>query len=264
MKSMDASRMGLLVVALLVAAWVQPAASDRCREEDLDAQGKCPKQPPPPLPPPPAKPPPPKPTQLEIRGTDVTGVQVSLDGRPVGHAPLMLSAKPGRHLVEVKRDGYTPYAEWVEVKQGQRKLVQVTLQPATTAPPQEPTAKPGSCPAEMVRVPAGTLVLRGAIGTNDLQHTVMLSGYCIDETEVTVKAYRACVAAKACSATNLRDVPLLRYCNKAVRPDHPINCVDWNQAAAYCTWADKRLPTEAEWEYAARGVDIRTYPARSS
>ncbi len=105
-------------------------------------------------------------------------------------------------------------------------------------------------------------------------HAVTLSAYCIDRTEVTVGAYAACVAAKGCTAAP-QTAPYIGYseegvkqwnlsCNGDDRPTHPINCVDWDQAAGYCRWAGKRLPSEAEWEYAARhdptSAKDRTYP----
>jgi formylglycine-generating enzyme required for sulfatase activity len=131
------------------------------------------------------------------------------------------------------------------------------------------------CPVGMVSVPAGTFWMGSLAGMGQRNeqptHQVTLSGYCIDRTEVTVKAYESCVAAKDCSVA----LPTIdstrgyspdgvkqwsRYCNQSDRPDHPINCVDWEQASAYCRWVGKRLPTEAEWEYAARGSDGRRYP----
>jgi formylglycine-generating enzyme required for sulfatase activity len=127
-------------------------------------------------------------------------------------------------------------------------------------------ADAGSCPPGMVLVPAGPFVMGsdpGEGGTDEEpEHVVRLSAYCIDVTEVTAADYRACVAAAGCVA------PSCEY-----RPDdHPVVCVDWSRAAAYCAWAGKRLPTEAEWEKAARGgcelaapaacgiEDERTYP----
>jgi formylglycine-generating enzyme required for sulfatase activity len=85
--------------------------------------------------------------------------------------------------------------------------------------------------------------------------TMSLPAFRIDRTEVTVAAYKACVDAGRCTAPDNGG-----SCNWATsRADHPVNCVDWNQARTYCAWKGKRLPTEQEWEKAARGTDGRKY-----
>jgi formylglycine-generating enzyme required for sulfatase activity/serine/threonine protein kinase len=136
------------------------------------------------------------------------------------------------------------------------------------------SAVSGGCPDGMVSIPAGSFLMGSPEGEGEAnehpQHAVTLSAYCIDKTEVTVAAYAACVSAGGCSAA-LQTVNWAGYtgenvtlyngwCNRGDRPNYPINCIDWEQAVAYCAWKGKWLPTEAEWEYAARGGDGRVYP----
>jgi formylglycine-generating enzyme required for sulfatase activity len=82
-------------------------------------------------------------------------------------------------------------------------------------------------------------------------HTVMLGDFLIDRIEVTQMQFNQCVIASACTAPGFFDP--LQF------PTYPVR-VDWNGAGAYCQWAGKRLPTEAEWEKAARGTDGRLFP----
>ena len=97
----------------------------------------------------------------------------------------------------------------------------------------------------------------------------MLGGFAIDRAEVRWADYRECVTSGACDPMHVevcwvwngeafvRGDPLPAA---MLADDHPVVCVNWPEAARYCEAMGKRLPTEAEWERAARGVDGRLYP----
>jgi formylglycine-generating enzyme required for sulfatase activity len=87
-------------------------------------------------------------------------------------------------------------------------------------------------------------------------HTVFLSAFWIDQTEVTIRMYWLCLNAGACAPPPAHN----EFDNPEDFADRPVKWVKWQDAWDYCTWAGRRLPTEAEWEKAARGQDGRTYP----
>lgn len=135
--------------------------------------------------------------------------------------------------------------------------------PSSTSP--SASASMGSttawCPSGMASIPGGTYTL-GATKTS-----AMVAPYCLDVTEVTVTAYEKCVDVVRCTKPNAyvkQPGSYGQFCNwkhPEGRGDHPINSVDWNQATRFCAWRGARLPTEAEWEWAARSGDKAwTYP----
>ena len=89
---------------------------------------------------------------------------------------------------------------------------------------------------------------------------VTLDAYRIDSTEVTVAQYKECVQEEGCTVDGLDSDPVNCNWTQPGRDQHPVNCVSWAQASAYCTWLGGALPTEAQWERAARGTDGRRYP----
>ncbi|MFO0571100.1 MAG: bifunctional serine/threonine-protein kinase/formylglycine-generating enzyme family protein [Polyangiaceae bacterium] len=131
---------------------------------------------------------------------------------------------------------------------------------------------PASCPAGMQRI-AGAEFRMGSAAEGETPsdetpaHRENVRAFCIDVTEVSVAAYAKC--------TSCERLPLSvqgegltpnavgfwsQFCNRPEASEHPANCVDWDRANAYCEAMGKRLPTEAEWELAARGSEARTYP----
>ncbi|MCK5808709.1 formylglycine-generating enzyme family protein [bacterium] len=127
--------------------------------------------------------------------------------------------------------------------------------------------------AEMIAIPAGefsygapkdtpTGVKPGeGLEKGEGQNKVELSAFYIDKYEVTNRQYRSCVTEGVCiEPRSLSSIRYADYFYSVGYDNFPVIWVSWNQATTYCQWAGKRLPTEAEWEKAARGATFKTYP----
>jgi len=131
-----------------------------------------------------------------------------------------------------------------------------------------PSISSAEISADMVLIPPGEFTMGTPEGSDGFpdehpERRVYLSGYLIDRFEITNQAYAAFVQATGHRAPENSNQAATLWANNQPLPgieQHPVVNVSWDDSATYCRWVGKRLPTEAEWEKAARGTDGRRYP----
>jgi formylglycine-generating enzyme required for sulfatase activity len=212
--------------------------------------------------------------------SNLPGIEVLLDDQKLGETRagrlLVVSDLPAKvYRLVARKSGYREWRRDLEVKPDTRTDAVIDLEstapaparpaiaalpPAAPPPPAPGVTPPGADPGPMVHVPGGPFRMGAA--ADDARatppekpaRTVTLGAFWIDQFEVTNAQYGAFRSATRYRAPSLWRDP------RFGGPNQPVVAVTWQDAQEYCRWAGKRLPTEAEWEKAARGTDGRVFP----
>lgn len=215
------------------------------------------------------------PTTLQPNTTGSTSLSgAQLASTPPSRSPLLL----GVATVALLGVGALLFGR----KSNQEVQVPSTPVLSATNPSAKPSASAASappaplCPEGMVHIPGSDFYMgfdgEGALPFEMPVHPVKLDSFCIDVTEVTVEQYRDCSENGKCrrASTSVQWPGISKKDEKIYSPlcnidspgrdRHPINCVTWEMADNFCKRHDKRLPSSAEWEFAVRGPDGRTFP----
>jgi formylglycine-generating enzyme required for sulfatase activity/serine/threonine protein kinase len=201
-----------------------------------------------------AAPPPPKPVSLAATDSAAEGriTEGSKRLSQIGRRSRILVVAAGGLVIGA---GLVVLVRLVSSASSTDDQIRTTAVRGTTPAPEAPPPE-----AEWVKFPAGTALV-GCDPKSDAAcppdaepaHEVDLAAFALGRTEVTVAQYRACVNAAMCSVDGLTVESFQCNWSESGRDQHPMNCVSFEQAAAYCRWQRAALPTEAQWERAARG-----------
>jgi len=184
----------------------------------------------------------------------------------VGLATVMLLGGAGFFLVKQRRTTVTAPTP-----------TPTPIPSPTPTPIPTPIPTPMACPSGMLPIPGGKFYMgsdeRDALDFERPAHQVTLRPFCVDEFEVSLDRYKLCSDNGECKRAPRENEwdgisdkeraafdPLCNARDPEKKGKHPINCVDFSMAQKFCEWEKKRLPTEAEWEFSARGPDGRKYP----
>ena len=190
--------------------------------------------------------------------TTPDSASVFLNDSLKGTTPCFIAnVKPGAYAVKIAKEGYRDTVLTAIIKKGIDDTLTLSLQKIIIPKKGKQSYQQITNPTDgsvLVEVPAGSFTMGSNDGGSDEKpvHTVRLDKYYIGKYEVTVGQFK-----KFCNAKGIT-MPKQPTWNN--RDDHPVVNVTWDDAKAYCDWAGLRLPTEAEWEKAARGTDGRKYP----
>ncbi len=173
------------------------------------------------------------------------GATITIGKRSWGKTNKTLRFPPGSYLVKLTQKGYLAKSQRVEVKDGETTNLRLTL-----------TQNNVSKIPDMAYIPEGNFTMGAGKREADEgpSHKVYVANFYIDRYEVSYQKYQ-----KFLTATGRRQ-PDFWNDNDLNKPNLPVVGVSWEDAKAYCKWDAKRLPSEAEWEKAARGTDGRKYP----